>query len=638
MTNQTDNDNNFPCAEEIIAQLPGHVYWKDLHGILRGCNTNTWSAFGLKSLHDYINKTDFDLFPENQAQQLVANDQLIMETETAQSVEEYSDVSDGTTALFLSHKAPLRNKHDHVVGMIGVSINITKAKQQEMVRLTLLENIISLMPGHVYWKDLQGNYMGCNKAQADTLGLKSEKEIIHKRPYQHLSFKMAERLRQIDAEVLQGNIITEEESGIRADGSTGIFLTKKTPLYDDNNNVVGLLGVSFDITDRKETEAALILAKKQAEAADKSKTEFIQNMNHDFVTALSSISGLTTLLIEGNISEPDRANYLNNIKKSSDTLNLLINDIIDFSRDTENKQVRQDIIDLSELTQTVKALVANNAEQKNLRLTISTTSKQHIISDRSRLTRILMNLLGNAIKFTDEGRVSVIVMLHQKSEHDALISFIVSDTGIGIPENKLKAIFGRFTRIDPAYRGHTSGAGLGLNIAQRFVKDLNGKIAVDSTPNKGTTFTIEIPCKIAQQAALDLWKKPSNNDDHARINASVLLVEDSLLIQTVTKRFLESLGCNVDLAENAKQALERINANHDLVLLDIGLPDHDGFYLTQKIRSVDDEKIKNIPIVAHTAHLEKEKKQMAIEAGMNDFLTKPTDKAILAKMLATFIK
>lgn len=307
--------------------------------------------------------------------------------------------------------------------------------------------------------------------------------------------------------------------------------------------------------------------------------------------------------------------------------------------ENQRGEVREDAVDLNVFAKNVNAMVENKAQQKDLELDISVSAKQTILSDKNRLMRITMNLVSNAIKFTEDGEVSVRFVLEERRNHDAILKIEITDTGIGIPEEKQDEIFERFTRLDPSHKGHDSGAGLGLNIVKHFVEDLNGTISVDSKLEHGTTFTISIPCKITTEYFSDEKKLPTSfkDDNLEKINANILLVEDNKIIAEVTKRSLIALGCTVDVAGTAKAALELLNPTHDFVLLDIGLPDEDGFYVAREIRKCE-SKVKDIPIVAHTAHLDEAEKQQAFDAGMNEFLTKPTNKEQLSSIIRQLLK
>lgn len=496
-----------------------------------------------------------------------------------------------------------------------------------------LHNIIKKIPSSVYWKDKQGVYLGCNNFVLDMAG---SNDVVGKTDFDLPWGDSASEIQKIDQQVMETGIPLEvEEVPKTIDGKQLVMLTYKAPLVDEHDNVTGIIGISVDITDRKQLEADLMIAKDKAEVANQAKSEFIANMSHDFITALTSITGLSDLLIEGK-SQDEQNEYLHNIKAASETLLSLINDVLAFSKSEHQKnQVRQEVVSLPLLMNNVSAMLNNQALEKILALNFAIPVDKKILSDNSRLTRILMNIIGNAIKFTQTGHVDVTAELTAIQHYDADLKITVSDTGIGIPVDKHAEIFERFNRLDPAYKGHASGAGLGLSIAKQFVDDLNGTISLTSKPGEGATFTIIIPCKLVDDAQIQEENNlipPSILETKTK---HILLVEDNMIVAEITKRHLTDLNCHVDIAYTAKQALEKVSDKHDLVLLDIGLPDRDGFYVAKNIRNRGDE-VHNIPIIAHTAHIASEEKQQAFEAGMNDFLTKPTNKAQLEEIIVRF--
>lgn len=626
---------------DILTRLPGHVYWKDRNGVVLGCNQQQAINLGYSSPEEVIGKTDFDWCSYDEALEVRSNDQWVITTGATITVEEGS---------YLSHKMPLRNYHGNIVGVLGMSMEISSYKTRLEQAKHRLEEIISALPGHVYWKDRNGVIQGCNELQAQRIGLSSPQDVVGKTIYEFLDSKQPESERLKQAAIIEQNdeqiMLSDlpkvvEEHGVLAGGVEGYFWSNKVPLHDKDGKVDGLVGISIDITPLKQAEDELKQAKEAAESASRAKSEFIANISHDFVTALTSILGLTELLLEKKVDAAEQQHCLTDIHTAGSTLLHLINDIIDFTKlEREVKHMREDVIDLAKLLDNVRTLVANRAAQKELELDIQSDCPQMIISDKNRLTRILMNLAGNAIKFTEKGKVSISVKLSpHANDGTGLIHIVVSDSGIGIPQEKQQFIFERFSRVDPTYQGHESGAGLGLNIVKRLVEDFGGTIDVSSQLGSGTTFTVEIPCRLTGSDAIQHFNAGEEQREIVlRFNARILLVEDNTVIQRVTKRFLEDLGCTVDCAETGEQALQMVSAQHDLILLDIGLPDRDGLQVAQEIRQHKDKKINSLPIVAHTAHLAVEDRQKALTAGMSEFLTKPTNKMVLADTLAQFLK
>lgn len=286
--------------EEIIAQLPEHVYWKDKDCNSVGSNTNNWKDFGLKSYADYKGKNDYDLFPKEQADHIKNVDDEVIRTGKEKIIEEPAIKSDGTLALYLSHKVPLKNKKDQIIGVLGISVDITHAKQEIEDKLDMLENIIAVMPGHVYWVSKEGHYLGCNENQAKSAGLASRKEIIGKRnsdlPWNFNAGTLPEELDRVNEEVMEaGKAKLLEEPATLKDGSKVMFLSNKAPLYNSRGEVMGMVGVSLDITDRKEKERLLVETEVQKALLEEQKEnqETINKYAHD---VRSPVSGAMMIL------------------------------------------------------------------------------------------------------------------------------------------------------------------------------------------------------------------------------------------------------------------------------------------------------------------------------------------------------
>ncbi len=643
---------------DIIEKLPVHIYWKDQNGILLGCNGKTLESFGLKSESEYIGKTDYNLFSKKQADELTKLDREVMKTGNTIIAEEISDVSTGIPALFLSIKTPLKNNAEEVCGIIGVSINITDIKKDELNELFLLKSIIALMPGHVYWKDRAGNYLGCNNEQARALGLSSPDEIKQKKPYDDLSQMDSERLRENDSVVFnQAETITLEEAGIRENGEEGIFLTKKTPLYDEADNVVGLLGVSFDITERKKAEEATIKAKEAAEAANILKTEFVQNMQHDIRTPASGVWSLLETIGQ-QVTDPKMKEVFDLLRNSSKQLLKICDDVVDFENIQHGERpITEKKMDIRELVTGIFDLnkPAGFSRGLTLNLKVSADLPLHIMSDEFRLSRILINLLGNSIKFTNQGSVtlSLYAKEHEVKRYSTLCIDII-DTGIGIDPSKIGSIFDKFTRGVPSNTNLYPGTGIGLFLVKKFVEDLEGDLDVESVLGQGSHFSVAIPFKTP---LLDLGIKGIELDETytspvdslledlqstaipnammttqdlkkqgilQRFPHQLLFIEDDKTALFSTVSMLSELLDFIDTAETVVEAKRKLKEKkYDLVISDLGLPDGTGIDIVHFAEIASDSLNKETPFIALTAHIDAAKQRAALDAGFSDVAAKP---------------
>lgn len=494
-----DTLNNHISLEEIIAQLPGHIYWKDRVGVYLGCNTRNWEDIGLRSLSDLTGKTDYDVISKKDADQVRIIDEEVIRENKEKIIEEKVNMPDGNRIIYLSHKLPLKNKLGEIIGVLGYSIDITDTKRNTLDQLETLENIIAVMPGNVYWMDRNGVYLGCNDNEAQSVGLKSRKEIVGKRNLDIPGFVIPSALDPINQEVIeQGKTITIEEPALLRDGTHAIFLSHKVPMRNSEGEIVGMIGVSIDITERKKLEEDLKLALQRSEQANQLKTDFIRNIHHDLRTPTSGIYSMTQLLSESE----DLSMIQTCLKEVSEAAGELLNycnSILDFSTiELGHRAVIEKKFNLKQLMEQVITLEKPAIHQKGLAFTFDYDEQipEQLMGDEQRLYRILMNLMGNAIKFTERGSITLQASVMTRSYKAIVLSIRIKDTGIGIPKDKQTLIYEKLTRLNPSNRGQYKGLGLGLTIVKQFTMEMEGEIEVDSELNRGTQFTCILPFTI----------------------------------------------------------------------------------------------------------------------------------------------
>lgn len=378
----------------------------------------------------------------------------------------------------------------------------------------------------------------------------------------------------------------------------------------------------------KEKTKELEEEKVRAENSERAKEQFLANMSHEIRTPLNAIVGLTRLLLEKD-PKPDQLKYLNSIKHSSDNLLVIINDILDLSK-IEAGKINSGKIDfnIKEQLETVLTTFRLNAEEKSIGLEyhIDDDVPAVIVGDPYRLNQIIMNLTSNAIKFTEKGGITIRVSCVEKTEHNALLQFNVIDTGIGIAADKLDYIFNIFTQETSSTTRRFGGTGLGLSISKRLVELQQGTISVASEPGKGSDFSFTIRFGISDKSADHLTPKGKPVVSEKLANLKILLAEDNEFNQMVAVDTLEELieNVTVDIAKNGKEAVDKIIANkYDVVLMDIQMPEMDGYEATRLIRSNSDASINAIPIIAMTASVIKAEVDKCYESGMNAFVGKP---------------
>ncbi|MCG8321973.1 MAG: response regulator [Cytophagales bacterium] len=415
-----------------------------------------------------------------------------------------------------------------------------------------------------------------------------------------------------------------------------IFDIDCTPIIKGQNEVHGVHGVVKDATQRARIIEQLIEAKLEAEKTAKVKDTFLANMSHEIRTPISAIIGFTDLLFDKELSG-EQYEYVNSIKLASENLLVIVNDILDFSKIEAGKlTLKHTSFNLTDLMDSLKKVLKPQAKIKHIDLLFDIDEKvpAWIMGDPVRLHQILLNLIGNALKFTNHGWVGVAVSCKEKKEDAVLLSFRIVDTGIGIPQEEIAVIFESFTQVNTDPSREYGGTGLGLTIVKRLIELQNGHIEVQSEVNKGTTFVFELMFKMVAEKNKGVETAlPSFVDESSLNGKKVLLVEDNDMIQVLAQKYLESWHILVDVVDNGRLAMEKLeNGVYDLVLMDIRMPEMNGFETTKKIRSKGG-KISGIPIIAMTAHAFEKEKQKCLAMGMNDYISKPFKPAVLKEKL-----
>jgi len=487
-----DEKNKSAQLEHIIDSLPGHVYWMDREGHILGCNDEQANDFGISSRLEMVGKTIYDFQQKKLADNILINNNQILRTKKPLLIEEQTVLTNGNKKIFLSHKAPLKDKSGRAIGVIGISTDITAHKNNE----NTLENIIAMMPGNVYWINQKGICLGCNQNLVNIMGFSLKKEIVGHSPYRLMSKELAKLTRENDRKIMVSGIAqTFEEEGIDIGGKPATYLTKKVPLKNDAGKVVGLVGISLDITERKLMERKLKKAKEQAEMANEAKSDFLDNMRHDIRTPLSNIVGLSTILTTMEKNK-EKKEFVNAIQVSGKALLELMTRILEFDNiETGRKPIAHVSFSLQRLLTELIKIHEASMINKHIKISINYDNRipDKIIGDQERIHRILLNLVSNAIKFTEEGSIIISIEVAKKDQKNIFIKFTVKDTGIGIPKDKFEVIFDKFNRLTHSYNGTYQGEGLGLYIVKSFVTELEGSIKVTSKIGKGSTFTCIIP-------------------------------------------------------------------------------------------------------------------------------------------------
>jgi PAS domain S-box-containing protein len=549
---------------------------------------------------------------------------------------------------WVEQSAILISENNEPVGFQCIVKEISERKEMEAVlrkyevelvqnqeRLqSILDNTTSLM----YIKDLDGRYQLVNERFKEVLKV-TDNTVIGKTDFDFAERKQAMRFKYSDDEVIRtGKPVQLEEIIEMEDGKHHILIIK-FPLVNANNEIYGISGIATDISERVRYEEQLIEAKRIAEDAKKLQEQFLANMSHEIRTPMNGIQGMTDLLLETNLTT-EQADFTKTIKRSSDNLLVIINDILDFSKIQAGKLTIEKIdFKLHEVIDNIKAIFRYRIHEKGLALRFSVDENIPVVlnGDPYRLNQVLVNLIGNAIKFTNEGNIDVNIAVGKKSAEEIFLKFSIADTGIGIPEDKINLVFESFTQASTETTRKYGGTGLGLAISKQLLEIQRGTISVESKMNAGTIFTFSIPYGYGATNNSANLKGTILKDYHSLLKDKKFLVaEDNEVNQKVIMHVLKKAGGTVTIANNGAEAIDFLkkDSNYDLIIMDLQMPEMDGYTATKYIRN---EMKLSVPVIAMTASALKGEKTKCLEIGMSEYLSKPFDAAFLYKRISELI-
>lgn len=562
----------------------------------------------------------------------------------------------GEYRYFLANGAALWNNDGKPYRMAGSIVDVTdrvRAEQELKATAELLREFIRHTPAAVAILDRDLRYIQVSERWMQDYGL-SDIELIGKSHYEIFP-EIPDRWKAVHQRVLAG--ATEactEDRFVRSDGKEDWLQWEVRPWWNSSGEIGGVIFFTQLITERKRAERELIDARVVADSANQSKSDFLANMSHEIRTPLTAILGYVELLSDRNLPDEIYNSYLGTIALSGKHLLTLINDILDLSKiEAGRMTVERVLFSPIELVNEVLGYFREMAAAKKLRLTARVDGRipKTVHSDPVRLRQILVNLVGNAIKFTEKGCVGVV--LRWQDAHDAdspKLAFDVCDTGIGLSEEQQLVLFQPFIQADSSTTRKFGGTGLGLSVSRRMARLLDGDVSVESVPGQGSRFTATVDAgpmtDVEFISSLESTPEPpADSAASIQLSGHILLAEDSPLNQRLFSTFLKKAGATVDIAEDGQQAIQKVSEalnppdemassqSYDLILMDMQMPEIDGCSATIALRAQGFSG----PIVALTANARSQDREKCLRAGCNDFLIKPIARAQLLAVCQDWI-
>lgn len=552
---------------------------------------------------------------------------LLAERRPIKNLDNWNRSKSGELVCLRTNGHPFYSDEGEFLGYRGTDMDITAVKlaeKREKVHLTLLETLMDAVAHPIFYKGRDGVYLGCNRAFEEFLGLERH-EIVGRSSADLAPADFVEIYRAMDERLFREGGVQDYETRVRAsDGSERDVLFSKTLFKGPDGEVAGLIGVMLDITERKKMEGRLLQAKLEAEAANHAKSQFLARMSHELRTPFHAILGFARLLREVPLGEREHA-YATDIFDSASHLLRLVDNILDVSQVESGKlELEMDAVDLRQMAETMAEMFSIEAGERGIEMTMTVEDEvpSQVWADPLRLRQVLVNLVGNALKFTDVGEVAVRIGVTGEE-----LTFEVADTGIGVSEDRAAELLEPFTQEDPSIRRRFGGSGLGLAISNQLVKLHGGRMSVKARKGGGSVFGFTLPLKKPPESGLEgeADKECAREAPQAKAvagRAKVLLAEDNPMNQKLAGMLLRRAGCETRVVASGGEAVEAVREEEfDIVLMDVHMPGMDGLEATRRIRR--DLGRGDLPIVAVTASAMPEDREACVEAGLDDFVSKP---------------
>ncbi|QOX77828.1 PAS domain S-box protein [Trichlorobacter lovleyi] len=629
---------NEQFQKTLIETLPDLVWMKDPDGVYLGCNPRFEELYGAKQ-SDIIGKTDYDFVERELADFFRNNDRKATAAGKPTVNEEWlTFAASGYQGRFETIKTPMFDTDGTLLGVLGVARDISeRTRAYELLRLSeeKFASAFKASPDSVNLNRLtDGTYLEVNEGFTSMIGYQPE-EVLGKSSLDLKIWVNPDDRQRLVHELQEHGFIRNLEAEFRR--KDGSFITgQMSARVITVNGEQCLLNITRDISERKKYEEELKQARQAAEAANRAKSEFLANMSHEIRTPMNGVIGMVQLLQFTTLNN-EQQEYLQCLESSAQGLLSLLNDILDLSK-IEAGKTTLEYADFS-LRHSIQEVVTTQISQvhkKRLQLVtnLSDDIPEILYGDPLRLKQILLNLLGNAIKFTTAGSITIMARITGRQNGTLTVLLSVSDTGIGMTPEALQRIFAPFEQADNSTTRRFGGTGLGLTICRRLAELMGGRIWAESSDGHGSSFFVELPFMIRTHAAPSAAPPVLHGSAGSTRSLQLLLAEDNAPNATTITAILKRMGHQLEVVSDGKQALDKWRCGHyDALLLDVAMPVMGGNEATRLIREEEQQTGQHIPIIAVTAHALRGDREQLLQDGFDGYVAKPVDMQHLAREL-----